>query len=174
MESCEIRGGWSFQQAAVSEPTLPAPKVATTTLGLPSSTLFVPRGEPAVRKTRPRPSLLCFIDANSPPLELKAVKPFDGFRNSRSVAEFDESETSRTTCVTVGWEKYINDLGHFRKKRFQLASCRVEAQISDKNLATDDNLTRVVCCRFSARAGADLLLRFFLLRSSDICVFRLD
>ena len=88
--------------------------------------------------------LLCFLDPETPSIELLAIKSLDGLCSSRLLGKFDEGKSSWTTGTVVVGQEYLYHLSHFRKQAFNLVLRRIVAQVPDKNLGADDDLLSMV------------------------------
>ena len=84
--------------------------------------------------------LLCFLDSETPTIELLAVESLDGLCGSRLLGKFDKGKSSWTTGTAVVGQEYLYHLPHFRKKAFKLILRCIVAQVPDKNLTADDAL----------------------------------
>jgi len=80
------------------------------------------------------------VDTKIPAFKLVAVQPLDGFCGSRLLGEFDEGESPWTPRNAVGWQEYPDHLAHLRKKAFELALRRIEAQVPDEHFGANGDL----------------------------------
>ncbi len=83
-------------------------------------------------------TILCLVDPEISAADLVPVEAFYRDRNRGRVGKFDKGEPPRPSGRPVRREKNFDQLAHFRKQGFQLASGGVKVQVANKNFVSDD------------------------------------
>jgi hypothetical protein len=117
-----------------------AERLRKATAEPPTGSIFFWTPEATGRKTGRRvvPAwrpIFCRVHAQLTPIELEVVEGLDGFAGFFVARKLDEGEPSRPPRFTVGADVDANNLTGGREGRAQLISCRIEAQIPNKDFS---------------------------------------
>lgn len=124
-----------------SEPSFPAPNIATAALRLAATTARSARCRRPAAIGKPGRTALSFLgraDTKIPSGKLVAVVTLDRLFGGVLRRELDERKASGSTRNAVGGNEDLGDLADFGENRLELAPRRVITHISNEHFASND------------------------------------